>query len=308
MSKKIIVFGATGEIGGRIAKSAVNAGHKVIGISRGTNKRPVVDLSGVKMISGDKGNEDFIKDICAGIEADIVIDSVPQTEHVELFYKYLKNVENFLFCSSVGTYAPLVYMPADENHPWQKKTEINFYNQSIRDMRIMELHKQSGFPATILRPSEIIGAHRVPIELWGARNIKFFRLLKANEPVTIAECEDILIHPVYNNDGAQAFISAIESPEVIRGEIYNIAGKYAVTIGRYLEIAKEYLNSTSEVKHASREQMREKSYVSIKDFNFLLTHNCININKANKAFGYDPEPVEISLVESLKWCEQEKML
>lgn len=46
MKRKLIVFGATGEIGGRIAKGCVEAGHKVYGVSRGQNKQPIVDLGG----------------------------------------------------------------------------------------------------------------------------------------------------------------------------------------------------------------------------------------------------------------------
>jgi nucleoside-diphosphate-sugar epimerase len=308
MGKKIIVFGVTGEIGGRIAKFAVESGYEVIGVSRGTNRRPVVDLTGVTMLTGDKGDPEFIKNSCMNINADIVIDSVPQIEHIELFYKYFKQVENFLFCSSVGTYAPLQYMPADETHSWRQKTSLNFYNQSVRDIRIMELYEQGDFPATILRPTEILGAGRIPIELWGARNIEFFRLLKANKPVTIADCENILIHPVHNQDVAGAFISALKQPEVIRGEIYNIAGKYAVTLARYLEIAKEYLNSNSAVMIQSSEEMLKMPYVSDKDFTFLMTHNCIDITKARDTFNYNPVPVEESLVEALKWCESVNLL
>ena len=308
MNKKIIVFGVTGEIGGRIAKFAVEAGYEVIGVSRGTNRLPVVDLTGVTMLTGDKGDPDFLKNSCVKINADIIIDSVPTIDHVELFHKYFKQVDNFLFCSSVGTYAPLQYMPADEKHPWREETPRNFYRQSVRDIRIMELYEQGDFPATIFRPSEILGADRVPIELWGARDIEFFRLLKANKPVTVADSDHILIHPVHNQDVARAFIMALEQPEAIRGEIYNIAGKYAVTLERYLEIAKEYLNSNSTVIKQSREAMLKMPYVGEKNFVFLMTHNCIDITKARNTFNFNPVPVEESLVEALKWCEETQLL
>ena len=58
--RKIIVFGATGEIGGRVARLAVDAGHAVYGVSRGRNSRETVDLSGVKMLSGDKSDRGFL--------------------------------------------------------------------------------------------------------------------------------------------------------------------------------------------------------------------------------------------------------
>ena len=49
MGRKVLVFGATGEIGGRIAQLAVAAGHDVYGAARGKYENDLVDLTGVKM-------------------------------------------------------------------------------------------------------------------------------------------------------------------------------------------------------------------------------------------------------------------
>ena len=62
-SRKVIVFGATGEIGGRIASGCVKAGHQVFGVSRGVNARDIVDLAGVRMIHGDKSDEKFVREL-----------------------------------------------------------------------------------------------------------------------------------------------------------------------------------------------------------------------------------------------------
>jgi len=75
--RKILVFGASGEIGGRVARGCVEAGYKVTGISRGTNKRQAVDLFRVEMIHGDKRDENFIRDTVSRLDFDAVIDSVP---------------------------------------------------------------------------------------------------------------------------------------------------------------------------------------------------------------------------------------
>ena len=57
--QKILVMGATGEIGSRVAKGCVEMRHKVVEVSRGVNKRHRVNLDGIKFIYGDKENEEF---------------------------------------------------------------------------------------------------------------------------------------------------------------------------------------------------------------------------------------------------------
>jgi len=59
--RQVVVFGATGEIGGRIAKGCVEAGHKVVGISQGTNKRSIPDVAGVEM-QPKKSTEEGLRD------------------------------------------------------------------------------------------------------------------------------------------------------------------------------------------------------------------------------------------------------
>ena len=48
--KHILVFGATGEIGGRIARQCVDAGHAVTGVTRGVNTQPHPDMAGVESV------------------------------------------------------------------------------------------------------------------------------------------------------------------------------------------------------------------------------------------------------------------
>ena len=76
MGRKVLIFGATGEIGGRIAQLAVQAGHTVYGAVRGKYKNDLIDLTGVTMLSGDKRDETFLHDVCAPLKPDVVIDTV----------------------------------------------------------------------------------------------------------------------------------------------------------------------------------------------------------------------------------------
>ena len=126
MKRKVIVFGATGEIGGRIAHLAVQAGHEVTGVCR-TPRDTGINMEGVHFIYGDKYNDSFMESL-ASEEFDAVIDTIPNDRVIDRCQKYFPNAKNVFFCSSTGTYVPLQYFPADENHPWQKDTGVNFYH------------------------------------------------------------------------------------------------------------------------------------------------------------------------------------
>ena len=311
MSKKVLVIGATGEIGGRIANLAAKAGHQVTGVSRGLNSRAQVDLTGVKMIVGNKRDESFISDVLAKMDIDVLIDSVPSIDDVELYHKHLKQVENFFFCSSTGTFVPLQYFPADENHPWREETPVNFYSQCVRDARIMDLWEKERFPGSIFRPTNIIGQGRVPLELWGARDIEFYRKLKNNETITIAPCEHILLQSGYNWDLASAFVKAIDYPEAVKGEIFIISCKRAITLGQYLQTAMDFLGSKSEIKHCPAENLKDiYPEVTMKyRMDFLLEHMCLDISKAEKTFAYAPtRTAQEGLIEALQWCKDTGLL
>ncbi len=311
MKRKVLVFGASGEIGGRIARLAVDAGHLVYGVTRGTNKRASVDLSGVQMISGDKNDETFLKDVASKLDIDAVIDSVPSLKSVDLYMKYLPQARNIFFCSSTGTFVPLQYFPADENHPWREETPVNFYSQCQRDQYALQMFAEKGFPVTIFRPTNIIGEGRVPLELWGARDIKFYQTLQESKPITIAPCEHILVQSGYNWDLASAFVLGLEHPEQVRGELFIISCKKAITLGKYLETAMSFLGSKSEIRHIEAEKL-STIYPEVTmryRMDFLLQHMCLDIGKAERVLGYHPtKTTEEGLIAALTWCKNSGLL
>ena len=309
-ARKVIVFGATGEIGGRIASGCAKAGHKVMGVSRGVNKRETVDLQGVEMIHGDKGDEKFIQEL-SKLDFDAVIYSVPSIEDINLCAKHLRKAQNVFMCSSTGTFVPLRQFPADETHLWREKTPVNFHPQSVRDAHALDLWESEGFPVSIFRPTNIIGPGRVPLELWGGRDIEFFKMLKRSEPVRIPPCEHILLQSGYNADLADAFVKALNYPEKVRGELFIISCKKAITLGTYMKTAMEHLGSKSEIITVSAKELMEpnSSIKWTRGLEFLLEHMCFDIGKAERTFGYHPtRTAEQGLIEALEWCQSSSLL
>ncbi|MDD4097205.1 MAG: NAD-dependent epimerase/dehydratase family protein [Lentisphaeria bacterium] len=311
MARNVIVFGASGEIGGRIARLAVDAGHRVYGVTRGQNRRDAVSLDGVEMIHGDKNDPEFMNALGRRLKYDAVIDSVPSLATVELLRKNFPAAENVFFCSSTGTFVPLLYFPADEHHPWREQTPVNFYPQCCRDGAALDLFAREGFPITIFRPTNIIGPGRVPLELWGSRDIAFYRRLKAGEPISIPACEHIMVQSGYNWDLASAFVLGLDKPDAVRGEIFIISCKRAITLGTYLKTAMDFLGSASEVTSVPPEDlMRIYPEVTWKNrLDFLLEHMCLDISKAEARLGYAPrKTAQQGLVDALQWCVDAGML
>lgn len=313
MQRKVIVFGATGEIGGRIAQGCVQAGHKVYGVSRGQNKRPVVDLQGVEMICGDKSDEKFVKERLTPLDYNAVIYSTAGLNDLKLCAAHLKKAENVFICSSTGTFVPLLYLPADETHPWREKTTLKmpWFPQCERDAYGLELWEKEKFPLTVFRPTNIIGPDRLPLELWGGRDLEFFKKLKRSEPVAIPPAENILVQPGFNSDLASAFVKGLDFPDKVRGEIFIISCKKVITLGRYLKTAMEYLRSKSEISVVSPEELM-KMYPGIMwvgGLDFLLAHMCFDIGKVERTIGYAPtRTAEQGLIETLAWCEKSGLL
>lgn len=310
--KKVLILGATGEIGSRIARGSVDAGHETTGVSRGTNDRHRVDTAGVNFITGDKYDGDFYTTVLADKEFDVVIDSIPETESVELAYKYFNGrVEHYFMCSSTGTYVPLLYLPADENHPWREKTPVNFHHQSVRDIVALDYWEEDQFPVTIFRPTNIIGPGRVPLELWGGRSTAYFQMMRQGTTVEIPLEGNTLLQSGYNDDLATAFVNAISLGQEIAGEIFVISCEKSITLDRYFSVAKEVLKSTSAVEHVSIEEIhrRHPAETDAGGLRYLVEHCCYDIGKAKRMLGYAPQTgMEQGLANSLEWCLDQGLL
>ena len=304
--KHILVFGATGEIGGRIARQCVDAGHAVTGVTRGINTQPRPDMAGIEPVVADKGDPGCYTEALAGREFDVVIDSVPAQNHVQLAFEHFAGkIEHYLMCSSTGTFVPLQYLSADERHPWREKTETNFYPQCVRDAAALELHANHGFPVSILRPTNIIGPGRVPLETWGGRSVAYFQRMQRHEPVEIPESGNILLQSGYNDDLASAFVSAASKGPEINGEIFIISTRKAITLERYASVAKDVLGSRSpiEILPMAKILQRYPDDTNASGMRFLVEHMCFDLGKAERMLDYDPQYTgEQGLEDALKWC------
>ena len=220
-------------------------------------------------------------------------------------------VDHYFLCSSTGVYVPLRELPADESHPWREDTGVNFHGQSRKDAHALALWEEHRFPVTIFRPTNIIGPGRVPLDGWGGRNPLFFRRLRQGLPVEIPMPGNMLVQSGFNDDLAQAFVNAMGKGSEIAGETFIISSAKAVTLERYVAVAREVLRSASPVEAVSCEEIlqRRPAEVSASGLRFLAEHMCFDIGKARAMLDYSPRyTTEQGLIKALEWCLEQRIV
>ncbi len=307
MKRSILIFGITGELGSRLAELATAAGHKVYGVSRGTNSRHSANLDGVEIFTGDKFDRDFLAGTCAKLPVDVVVDTIPSIAGLDNIAEFFPQAKNVFIVSSTGTFVPLKQFPADESHEWRIENHVNFHGKIANDKHALELFEKQNFPITIFRPTNIIGDGRVPLDLYGGRDVNFFKALRNNETLTLPDCRQIMLQSVCNWDLAKAMCLALTTPQEIRGEIIILSTNYSIRLIDYLEIVREHLNSSSEINwvNADEFQAAHPEHTGLK---FLREHMCFSIDKARRLLGYEPDYTpEQGLKKSLQWCTDNKV-
>jgi nucleoside-diphosphate-sugar epimerase len=238
---------------------------------------------------------------------DVVADSVPSEESIDLVCKHAKGLKQYIHCSSTGGYAPLERIPGDESMPYGSYFGAGWVAKAIVDAKVMDLYAQGKLPATVIRPSYITGPGMVPIDNLGGRRQDFIPDILNETPLDLPNDGLALLHPVHVQDVAEPFILAAERPDTSIGEIYNVCLDKAVTLTRYLEVTAEALDRKVTIQYVPLEAMLAK-YDGVADetgMRFLAAHMCFDIRKAREQLDYTPRcTVEEAIAENARWTAQ----
>ncbi|MFH2068455.1 MAG: NAD(P)-dependent oxidoreductase [Candidatus Omnitrophota bacterium] len=303
---KALVISGSGWLGHNVVKKLVKRGHNVTVIAIDQKEKFKLPPP-AKFIWGDRTKTPEFKKILAGVDAESVVDVTPDTESTKNIIESFKGrIKHYVHCSSTGVYTPLQRIPANEEHPWEEPTGLNFMFKVEPDRLALEYYRRDGFPATIIRPTNIMGPGSLPIDIWGARNPRFLWRVLKEETITVPNDGRALLQPVYVEDLAEAFALVLENKQSI-GQTYNIAGDYSVTLNEYLRLICEILKRKPPVTHLPIGEMINqfagKSGLDVEGLKFFCEHMCFDISKAKKELGYR---VNVSLEESVKrtidWC------
>ncbi len=211
----ILVSGGTGFIGGHLIRHLIRQKQRVrVLIRKKSQYEKMVKSTLIEPFYGDLTDLSSLKGIMEDVDVVFHLASIinANRERKEIYWntnvfgtQYLlenirrkrRQVQKFIFCSSVGAMGPLASMPADESTPC---FPYNLYEKSKFEAEkiVVEFREREGIPVSIVRPSWVYG----PADM---RTLKLFKAI-TNGRLIIFGNGKTLIHPVYVDDVVQGLM------------------------------------------------------------------------------------------------------
>lgn len=227
-SQRILFIGGTGIISSASVSHALEAGHDVTVVNRGTTGiRPLPD--GVRSIVADVRDPHATRGAldAAGAEFDVVADFLSFTPEqlqsgVDLFEG---RVGQYVFISSASAYqTPPSRLPVTESTPLRNPYWRYSRDKIACEDLLVSAYRERGFPATIVRPSHTYDATSVPT-LGGWTDLARMR---AGKPVVVHGDGTSLWTITHTRDFAVAFVGLLGHPGAV-GDVFHITGDHAPT-------------------------------------------------------------------------------
>jgi len=326
----LLVTGATGFVGSRLAAEAAHRGLEVIGTGRNAQGANVAQLSsaGVRFVAGDITDPAFAAEVTRGVTqvchlAAAWREASAPAEHFERVNvegtlalaraAAANGVSVFVFCSTIGVHARVARDPVREDSAYEV---TNAYESSkLRaEQALREFARQSPMRITILRPADAYG----PGDM---RLLKLFRSVQQGRFPLIGRGQGRR-HMLYIDDLVGAFLAACEA-QTPSGEVFIIAGPETTTL---LELLRRLSTLTGSSRFGWRVPawLMRALVVAVEDacrllgraaplhrrtLDFYSTDVVFDISKARSALHWSPK-VDLTegLTRTLEWYRENKLI
>lgn len=310
---KVLVISGTGWLGSHIVAELVDKGCEMtviaIGQMNAGNK-----YKNVNWINCDRTEENSFNSVLHSLDPEVVIDVIPGyfgAGNTQLIVDAFRGrIKHFIHCSSTGVYVPLKYLPADEHHACSPLPIFGdaFIRKFEADKVVLKANRE-GFPGTIIRPTCIMGAGKLPLDNLGGRSEQFLYDILHENTIFIPNDGQMLLQPVHVKDVARAFALCAGKADSIN-EVYNISSQNAVTFNEYLSAIRNILKKNGNTEYVPSPDLAKRyeghKRFSGPDFRFFCQHMCFRIDKARQDLDYNPTYDLVSgLSDTLNWALNE---
>jgi len=247
---KVLFVGGSGIISSACARVAVESGIALTVLNRGqTTSRQLP--AGVTELHADVRDPAAVEAALGDSEFDSVVDWVAfTTEHVRADIDlFRERTRQYVFISSASAYqTPPSRLPVTESTPlrnpyWQYSRD----KIACEDLLVAE-YRQSGFPATIVRPSHTYDETKTILE----RGWTLLSRMLAGKPVIVHGDGTSLWTVTHNTDFARGFVPLLGHPRT-HGEAFHITSDDFLTWDQIAHALGAALNVTPRIVHVPSE-------------------------------------------------------
>ena len=221
----VLFIGGSGIISSACARLAVERGLALTVLNRGTGSRPLPD--GVEELRADVRDPASMRAALGGREFDAVVDWVAFTpEHVQADVDLLAGrTGQYVFISSASAYqTPPARLPVVESTPLRNPHWQYSRDKIACEDLLVRAYRDTGFPATVVRPSHTYDATLVPFD--GGWTV--VQRMRDGKEVVVHGDGTSLWTLTHNTDFAQGFVPLLAHPRTV-GEAFHITGDDVLT-------------------------------------------------------------------------------
>ena len=244
---RILIIGGTGNISSHVTELAVSQGHEVVLLNRGNRPLP----EGTRGIVGDAGDAGSIEAAIGDETFDVVANFrsfSPQqvTDDIRIFSG---RTHQYLYISSASAYQkPISHTPITESTPLHNPFWQYSRDKIASEELLVRAYRESGFPATIVRPSHTYGESLIPLEGgWTALQ----RMLDGR-PIVVHGDGTSWWTLTHSRDFAKAFVGLFGNPHAL-GQAVHITSDESLTwddiarlLGRALGVEPQIVHIASD--------------------------------------------------------------
>ena len=239
----ILFIGGTGLISTATARQLIESGHEVTCFNRGKSESRLPTGS-YNEIHGDRKDYAAFTQMFADKTFDVVVDMVAFSpdDTANAIETFRGRCAQFIHCSTVCVYSgPPATIPTPETEPFHS---IGGYgkNKIACEKLLLAAHADTGFPATIIRPSHSYGEGGQVIRPWGKADT-FIDRLRKNKTITIPGDGTSLWASCHVDDVGRGFVATMGVQKCL-GQAYNITADEYFSWNTYHDICADAVGAT----------------------------------------------------------------
>ncbi len=291
---KIVVTGAAGFIGSHLAETLAHQGHTVVGIDSFTDYYAAqlkqanaedVQAAGVTLHRLDLAADDLSAAL-DGVEfvfhlagqpgisastplADYVRNNVVATDKLLTACQQQPSLRCFVNVSTSSVYGRHAY---DSEDAAPKPTSYYGVTKLAAEQLALAAHREKGFPACSLRIFSVYGPRERPEKLYP----KLIRSILTDTPFPLFEgSQNHSRSYTFVGDIVEGFVSVLDQPEKVIGEIINLGSDVEMTTGEGIALIEQIMGKKARLDFRPKRPGDQ-------------LHTCANIGKSRQLLGFAP--------------------